>query len=142
MNNFGFPNYGLRAFSIFGKDNFDKKYTVIDFTFRDNEKNNLYKIFQSLSISLNGNHVETIDKFYQGNNYFSLKEENRAVTLSIVKDIYGVKDATDFIDINIGDEMTCKNYHTITKFYNELINFKTVQATEEEIKQLLLTRQK
>ncbi len=103
MNDYGFPNYGIRAFSIFGKDNPDKEFTIVDFDFTDDTENNLYKIFHSLCIDLNGKKVETIDKFYQGRNSFSLKEENNTVTLSIAKDVYGVKDATDFIDINIGD---------------------------------------
>ena len=79
MSDNGFPTYGLRAFSIFGEDNPDKKYTTIEFTFNyvDDVKNHLYKIFHSLCTDLNGEKVETIDKFYQGQNYFSLKEANK-----------------------------------------------------------------
>ena len=141
MNNYGFPNYGLRAFSIYGKDNPDNEFTVIDFVFTDGDtKNNLYKIFQSLCIDLNGKKIETIDKFYQGRNSFSLREENNTITLSIAKDIYGVKDATDFIDINIGDEVTCESYQTIAQFYNQLLNSNVEKAKTEDINQLVLSR--
>ena len=137
MDNNGFPNYGLRAFSIFGKDKPDNEFTVIDFVFTDDDtKNNLYEIFHSLCIDLNGKKIETIDKFYQGRNSFSLKEENHTIILSVARDVYGVKNVTDFIDINIGDEMTCDNYKAITTFYNELLNCDIKELNEKDIKQL------
>ncbi len=144
MNNYGFPNYGLRAFSIFGKDNLDKKYTIIDFDFTDtmDTKNNLYKIFNDLYIALKDNKVETIDKFYQGTNSFSLKKVNNIVTLSVFKDVYGVKNATDFIDINIGDETTCNNYQAIDSFYKQLLNSDIKKSNQKDIKQLILSRLK
>ncbi len=88
---------------------------------------------------MNGKKVETIDKFYQGRNNFSLKEENNIVTLSIFKDVYGVKDATDFVDINIGDETTCDNYQAIITFYNDLLKSNIKESTEEDIKKLVLS---
>lgn len=141
MTNYGFSNYGLRSFSIFGKDNPDQEYTIIDFNFTDTDdvENNLYRIFHKLCIDLNGKKVETIDKFYQGRNNFSLKEENHIVTLSIFKDVYGVKDATDFVDINIGDETTCDNYQAIITFYNDLLKSDIKESTEEDIKKLVLS---
>lgn len=144
MNNQGFPNYGVRAFSVYGKDNPDNEYTTIDFMFRDieDDENGLYHAFNNLCRNLNGAPIETIDKIYQGGNHFSLSENGRVVTLSIEKDIYGVKQATDFIDINIGDDMTCTNYSAISTLYNQLANSQTKQATEEDIKRLLLTRLK
>ena len=60
MNDYGFPNYGLRTFSIFGSDDSDEEYTIIDFTFTDT-KNDLYKIFHNLCVNLNGNPIKTID---------------------------------------------------------------------------------
>lgn len=144
MNNYGFSNYGLRAFSIFGKDNPDQEYTIIDFNFTDTDdvENNLYRIFHKLCIDLNGKKVETIDKFYQGRNNFSLKEENHIVTLSIFKDVYGVKDATNFVDINMGDVTTCDNYQAIAKFYNQLLNSNVKEAKKGDINQLVLSRLK
>ncbi len=105
----------------------------------DDTKNNLYKIFQSLCLDLNGKKIETIDKVYQGRNSFSLREENNTITLSIAKDIYEVKDATDFIDINIGDEVTCESYQTIAQFYNQLLNPNIEKAKTEDINQLVLS---
>lgn len=143
MNNYNFPNYGLRAFSIFGRDNPNDEYTIIDFTFTENNtESNLYKIFYRLCTNLNGKKIETIDKFRQGKNWFSLKEENHIVTLSIAKDIYGVKDATDFIDINIGDEITCDDYQSIAIFYSQLLNSTAKMAKTDDIKQLVLSRLK
>lgn len=138
MNDQGFPTYGFRAFSIYGKDDPNKDYNVIDFTFQDNDDDkNLYNAFNDLCMNLNGSQIETIDKFYQGGNYFSLKENNHIITLSVFKDIYGVKNATDFIDITIGDEMTCDSYLEVSIFYNKLLNFAVKQTKEEDIKKLV-----
>ena len=144
MSNYGFPNYGLRAFSIYNNDNLKQEYSVINFNFTktDDIKNNLYKIFYNLCIDLNGEKIETIDRFNQGQNYFSLKEENGMITLSIFKDVYGVKHTTDFIDINLGDEMTCENYLAIATLYNKLLNINMKDASNTEIKKLLLTNLK
>lgn len=141
MDNQGFPSYGLRAFSIYGKDKTDNEYTTINFTFRDieDDENGLYQVFEELCRSLNGTQIETIDKSNQGRNHFSLKGNGKVVTLSIAKDIYGVKHATDFIDINIGDDMTCTNYSAVTTFYNQLARLQLKQATETDIKHFLLT---
>ena len=70
MSNYGFPNYGLRVFSINNNDNLKQEYSVINFNFTktDDIKNNLYKIFYNLCIDLNGEKIETIDRFKQGQN--------------------------------------------------------------------------
>ncbi len=144
INNYGFPHYGLRAFSIFGKDNPDTDYTTIDFTFKDSGfmEKNIYKVFHHLCIELNNNQVETIDEFNQGKNYFSLKETDDTVTLTIAKDVYGVKNATDFVDINIGDENTCIHYQAIAMLYNQFLKLNVKLAKKEDIKQLVLLRLK
>ena len=140
MSDNGFPNYGLRAFSILEKDKIDKEFTTIDFTFTstDTDENDLYEIFKNLCISLNDQKVETIDKFSQGKNHFSLKEDNHKVILTIFKDIYGVKDITNFTNINIGDDITCDNYQAIAKFYNNLLNSNIKEANNNDIKKLVL----
>ena len=120
IGNNGFPNYGLRAFCLNNPDNPDKKYNIIDFTFTKDDQNGLYKIFRDLCLSLNDSKITTIDKYYQGENHFYLKEKNDTIILTIAKDIYGVKDATIFTDINIGDDMTCQNYPAIYTSYNQL----------------------
>lgn len=142
MDGYGFRSFGLRAFSIFGKDNPAKEYTIIDFNFNpnDDKENNLYKIFHILCQSLNGKKVKTIDKFYQGKNHFSLKEDDNSVTLLVAKDVYGVRNATDFIDINIGDDISCEDYRAIATLYMQLANSKSKEADRGDIEELLLTR--
>lgn len=141
MNNQGFPSYGIRAFST-EKNKAEDDFETIKFTFRDIEdyENGLYKAFIDFYYALHEKTIETIDKFNQGRNQFCVGKNNHLVALFVTKDIHGVKDATNFIDINIGDNVTCENYMAIANFYKQLCKLETKDATEEEIQQLLLIK--
>ena len=136
MNEQNCPSYGLRAFGVDGKDNPNNDYTIIDFSFP--KDTNLYNIFYKLFLSLNGKDINTIDKFNEGNNHFSLKEVNEAVILSIYKDIYGINEVSDFIDLNLGDDLTCPYYAEIATFFNDLAKANVKKANEEDIEELRL----
>ena len=130
-NNFGFPNYCLRAFSVDGRDKPDMKWNTIDFTFRsiEDEDNGLLEAFQNLNLNLNGNEVKTIDYERQGKNHFGVKEIDGKIILSISKEVWGIKNSNDFIDIVIGDNETCENYEAIATFYNALLTKQVQLAT-------------
>ena len=144
LNNHGFPSYGIRAYSVKCKDKPDKEFTNIEFTFRDieDEENGLYKTFSNLDFNLNGNKVGTIDIENQGKNNFSLLGNGNVCKLTIAKDVYGVKHATDFIEINVGDNISCKNYDAINAFYNDLTMLCPNVTNDKDLEELLLIRNK
>ena len=137
MNDNSFPTFGIRSFNIEAKDNPDNEFNNIVFTFRNEEDfdNGLFDIFNNLS--KNVNKIETVDKINQGNNHIILKSNNKIVKFIVAKDIYGVKYSSDFIDINIGDNDTCKCYDSILHFYNSLVELNVKTIEENEIKNIL-----
>ena len=153
VNAGGFTSYSIRAFSVDGRDKPNEEFNTFHFTFRDieDEENGLYEAFTNLCVRLNGSKVETIDKFSQGRNHFCLKENGKVTTFSISKDIYGIKEPSNFIDIYIGDYFTCENWDAVSRFYVDLAvpyssklqkTVKPQKVTEEDIKRLLFTHLK
>ena len=140
INNDGFPHYCLRAFSVDAKDNTDKEFTTMEFTFRSMEDfdNGLYNVFMELAKNINGN-ITTIDEYYEGKNNISFLLGDKGIIRMIVsKDIWrGKQHPTDFIDINIGDNYSCINYEAINKFYNMLSEISYNNTKTNDINRIL-----
>lgn len=143
MNNYGFSNYAIRAFSINSKDKPEQEFNNISFSFRDieDDDNGLFKIFTDLFYQTSGEKVFSIDKKIQGKNNFHLMENGNVTTINFSKDVWhGRQHPTDFIDINVGDNYTCQNYKAINDFYNSLSRLPINNLDEQNIKKLLLAR--
>lgn len=137
------PNYGLRAFSIDGKDNLDLEYNSIEFVFRSNEDfdNKLFDVFLMFSKQVNEK-IETIDSLEQGKNNILLEKHNGIIKFIVSKDVIrGKQHPTDYIDINLGDNYTCKNYEAINNLYNALSSLLPPTLKEEDIKQIIKVNQ-
>lgn len=142
MNDNGFPNYGLRAFSIDGKDDPNCEFNSIEFVFRGivNFDNGLFDILSKLGNEIEGK-IETIDSIQQGRNNFSLSLNEDVIRFIVSKDVYcGKQHPTDFIDINLGDNYTCQNYEAINSFYNSLVELCSQIAREKDIKKLTMLK--
>ena len=138
-NNDGFPHYSIRAFSPNAKDKPEETFTNIEFTFRDIEdyKNGLYEAFNDLYKNINSN-IETIDPRQQGKNNISFVSTTKTIKVIFSKDIWhGKQHPTDFIDINLGDNYSCKNYDAINQFYNSLAYITPNQAKKQDIEKIL-----
>lgn len=140
MNDNGFPHYGLRVFSVDGRDNPEDEFNNIEFTFRSMEDydNGLYEVFSTLAKKYN-KEILTIDEIQQGRNNISIQFGDKGIIkLIISKDIYrGKQHSTDFIDINLGDNYSCSNYDVINTLYNELAKLLPRTATSEDVKSLI-----
>lgn len=143
MNNDGYPMYGLRAFSVDGKDNPDVEFNNIEFIFRSMEdyENGLFEAFQMFRKNADSV-IYTIDESQQGrNNVSTAMDGGDILKLIISKDIYrGKQHPSDFIDINLGDNYSCKNYEVINELYNTLEKKCHQSAKEEDIKSLLMLK--
>ena len=138
MNNDGFPHYGLRVFSVDGKDNPDEEFNRIEFTFRSVEDydNRLFEAFSAFSKNVHKS-IYTIDEHQQGRNGISISTDNGIVKFVVSKDIYhGKQHPTDFIDINLGDNYSCENYEAINTLYNSLRMTCPQKATKEDINKI------
>lgn len=140
INNNGFNHYCLRAYGIESRDNPNSDYTNIEFVFRSMEdfSNGLYNVFLELVKNINGN-ITTTDEYYEGNNNISfILNDKGIIRIVISKDIWrGRQHPTDYIDINIGDNYTCKNYEAINNFYNMLSELSCDKTVNNNIKRIL-----
>lgn len=142
MNNDGYPNYGLRAFSVDGRDNSDAEFNSIEFIFRSREdfENGLFETFSIFSKSID-KEIRAIDESQQGRNNISISTNNGVVKLIVSKDIYrGKQHPSDFIDINLGDNYSCGNYEAVNILYNTLAKICPQTAKEDDIKRLIMLK--
>lgn len=130
----GFPQFYIRAYEKDSKDNPNDIFRDIEIKAYEEEP--LYSVIKTLDKNLNKNRVFTIDSYNQGKNNISSNSGLYNTTITISKDIYGVKNATDFIDVFIGDNDTCEYYYAIYTFYNDLSKIAT--KNKDDIKKLLL----
>ena len=122
-NSDGFPSFGIRAYSVDARENSNDVFSSIEFTFRDIEDydNDLYRCFTHLNNDLSGKRVFSVDPVREGKNNFKLDSNPRVTKITLLKDTYdGDQHPTDYIDILIGDQYTCKHYEEILKFYTSL----------------------
>jgi len=106
-NNYGYPYYNIRAYEVETIDTDDMKFRYIDFTV--DKSNELYRSIEKLAFDLSRQSIKTIDSHLQGENHIKVDLCDIDASLIFAKDVYGVKHATDFIDINIGDNTLCKH---------------------------------
>lgn len=133
----GFPVFNFRAFSIDGIDNPDKDFTNIEFVFnKEDEENGLYEIFLYLSKAINKELI-TIDRFHQGNNYLRFCQGKEIVKIIASKDIWNADHYNDFIDIVLGDDMTCQFYYELSLAYNKLGELNVSTMNEEQMSKIL-----
>jgi hypothetical protein len=140
INNNGFHYYYLRAFGIETREDYNSEFTNTEFVFRyaEDTDNGLYDLFLELARNIDGK-IYSIDKHHDGKNNIWFSIGNHGIVRMIVsRDIYhSIKDPTDFIDINIGDNYTCCNYEVINKFYNMLSEITCSKANNNDIKRIL-----
>ena len=142
MYNDGLPHYGLRAFSIDGRDNPDKEFNNIEFIFRSIEDfdNGLFEAFSIFSKN-SDKEIYTIDTTHQGKNNISINVKNGIIKLICSKDVYrGTQHSSDFIDINLGDHYSCSNYEAINILYNTFAKICHQSAKEQDIKKLIMLK--
>lgn len=135
VNNSGFPYLMIRGFEKDSYDDLKEKFRKIEFTFQKEEP--AYEIVSKLAKSLNDKSVYSIDPIEQGKNNLKVESWMSEASITLKKDVFGVKHATNFIDILLGDNDTCKCYSALLEFYKELSRLSIPIAKEEDIKKLL-----
>lgn len=134
----GFPSFSIRGYEVGSKDNLDSEFRSMIITI--DKSNFLYESLKILVNDLNGEFLYSIDSHNQGKNNIQFVDNGDSVSIILNKDIMGVKDATKFIDITLGDRDTCKCYAQLLRFYNSLAYLPVHDATDKDIKKLLLEK--
>jgi len=113
----GFNNYFLTAKDC-NVDMPEQEYRDIIFSAQKGKP--LSDVFKDLHQTLNGGQIHSINKDKHGANHLKVNKTEDNYSLVFSKDIYGVKYATDSIDIYAGDHLTCSDYNALHKFYSNL----------------------
>jgi hypothetical protein len=109
MDRTGFPRYGIRAYEVGSVDQPNQDFR--DIVFKINRDDNLFDLALRFASKTKKEKLVSIDSANQGSNSFSAEiVNNQQIDLIFSKDVYGVRNATDFIDIVLGDNVTCKKY--------------------------------
>ena len=110
-------------------------FRYIDFTV--DRHSELYNMIEKLALDLLKQSIKTIDQNLQGKNQMKADLSDYDASLVFGKDVYGVKHATDFIDINIGDNMSCEHWNALNTFYRSLEDISLKETDDKDIRKIL-----
>lgn len=130
-----FPNIIIRAYEKDKVDNPNEFFRNIEFEV--DKDSLLYGIFNKFTHSIENKKIYTSDSSNQGKNHFYVSEQGRKLSLNVVKDVYGVKNPTNFVDIFLGDYDSCSEYLQVMEFYKNLSTISVNKVKQEDIKMLL-----
>lgn len=97
----------------------------------------LYKVVKPFQEKILGKWIFSLDKFNQGQNNFQLVKKCEKLVLIVNKDVYGGKEKTNFIDILIGDSLSCQYYPEFLNFYNQLQTISSGTMKKEKLQKIL-----
>ena len=130
----GFPKFFVRAYEKNKKDKYHQDFNSIEFII--NKDNELFPVFYFLAESLNGDRLYSVDETCEGKNNMAIRIFDDSLIVSINKDVYGVKNSSDYIDISLGDNDSCKHYEALWAFFNRLGNLQN-RSNKCLVKQIL-----
>lgn len=133
-SNNGFPYFNARAFETGSIDQPDQDFREISFVFDKND--DLFEPVLKLASHTLGDPYLSINYHEQGDNNLKSTIENDKAILTFSKDVLNVKNATDFIDINIGDDILCRHYLMLWNFYHELGQQALGKASAKEVQKI------
>ena len=131
--NYGFSHYMARAYEKDVVDLPDQTFRKIAIIAR-NEEYALYEIISDLAIGIENEKMLSIDPSNQGESGMVALYNIHCASLMCFKD---VKHATDFIDVNLGDNYTCPHWLALNDFYQDLERYTTKEANEKDMERIL-----
>lgn len=132
------PFYHIRAYEKGAVDLENKNFRNIDIPISLCQSKTLYDAVKRLQKLLNKKSIVTSDQSKQGKSQFKIFDNGSDILLSFSKDIDNVKDATDFVDISIGDSVMYKQYDAMNQFYKQLSSSVIQECGEKDIVQKIL----
>lgn len=130
----GFPFFLIRAFEQGSIDRPNQGFRSLCFpvTFEDP----LYNVLGNLKRKLKGKQVKSVDPEKEGMNSLQVMGSEEEMILVVNKDIYGVREATNYIDISIGDFMTCECYSEMLQFYRDLEQISMGELKQDQLQKI------
>ena len=134
-NYFGLPSYSIRGYEVDSVDTDDRNFREIEISV--DRKTELFDIISSFANSLNNDRLYALDPKHYGKNNLSAEVYKNTAFLILAKDIWRSRGGTNFIDIELGDHLTCEKYNEIAKFYKALEEISLGKTKEDTIKRIL-----
>ena len=134
VSNYGkSPHYYVQAYE---KDGARGEYKTINFYV--DKGNELYKAIEKLHFGLRFKSIETIDSDNQKKAYFTARASAGTEDPTGYLNFYnGLEEVTDFVNINIGDNTSCKYWDQFNEFYNDLSYIAIRETNENDISKIL-----
>lgn len=132
------PQFLVRGYEREANDDSDQKFRTIRIDIEQNHP--LFKPLEILAEKIGDQKVYSIDSYEQGKNNIQIIRNEQYITIELHKDVFGVRHATNFIDILLGDHDTCPIYKELLSFYKDLSSpsLSVKNTTEKDIKRFLL----
>ena len=134
-NYFGLPSYSIRGYEVDSVDTDDRNFREIEISAgRDNV---LFDIISNFANGLNKERIYTIDSRNYGKNNLTAEVYKNTAFLVLAKDIWKVRCPSNFIDIELGDHLTCDRYNEVAHLYKSLEEITSNKTKEDTIKRIL-----
>lgn len=129
----GYPEILLRSYEKGEVDSCEESFRTINIPVSSEDP--FFEAIYLLAEKTNAMPIYSIDSYEQGQNHVIF---TRKPSIQVVKDVFGVRNATDFIDIRLGDENSCCSYSALWEFYQNLSCLPVSVTKEEDVKKLIL----
>ncbi len=134
-----FPVLRIRAFeqNEFGID-INEKFHPVEFSVSDDER--LYESFSYLAKNIGEKTIKSILPIYEKNNNLQTRFGNHEAAIIINQNTCGNKFVNDYVELTLGDNLTCNEYGYFFTFYKMLNDLVERQATKNDIQRLILKK--
>lgn len=129
------PSYSIRAYEIGSVDTDDRNFREI--TIEATKGEELFEAISSFANSLNWKCLYSVDKNVYDKNNLSAEVYKNTAFLVFAKDTSKAKYPTDFVDIELGDYLTCKNYEAVSTLFRDFAKISQGQVEEKTVKKIL-----
>lgn len=132
---YGFPNYRIRGYEVGETDTLDKKFREIEIKVEKDSK--LFDVINAFAKRLNNDIIFSVDPMYQGKNYLAAETYKNDTFLILVKDVFNCNTSASFIDVDLGDYLTCNKYEDVLNLFNDLAKISQGKLEDRTMKKLL-----
>lgn len=129
------PSYSVRAYEIGSVDTDNKGFR--EMAIEASKEDALFEAISSFADSLNWKCLYSLDKSQYGQNNLSAEVYKNTAFLVFTKGMSGVMPGANFVDIELGDHLTCKNYEAVSLLFRDLAKISQGQAETKTIKKIL-----
>lgn len=128
------PHFLIYGCGKVSNDRLHKRFKTINFTIdKDNE---LFTVFNNLAQNLNNKNLYSFDGVLTKKDNLQFISQPDDVLINFNKDVFGVKQKSDYASINLVYNNSCEFYGLLSEFYNNLSKLSIDTSTDADIEEL------